>query len=263
MPAEPVFPQSMSPQSMSSQSVPAHSEPSPPMIVSVHIPKTAGTSLGRFLDHAFGKRIMYDYHPGYQNTKIKPDLAASAESGGPYLAETVAVVHGHFYATKYDRVFDNSWTICCFREPVSRVLSQYKHLYFMPADNHPDAKKVQEGGISVVDFAQSQNIGNAQAVHLDGKSVEDLDYVFLTEQLDLGVEVFAETFPGHVASRKVPALNSNKARQESTGRPDMPALSIAEIDELKLACAEDLEVYAKACERHAQQLAECGSITLA
>ena len=39
------------------------------MIISVHIPKTGGTTLGMYLDYGFQRRIFYDY----ENYIVKDD----------------------------------------------------------------------------------------------------------------------------------------------------------------------------------------------
>jgi hypothetical protein len=80
------------------------------MIISVHIPKTAGTSFGEDLNGAFGARLFADYGdwpevatPEGQahNEQRRAEVLARLDE----IAGRFDAIHGHFTAGKYLNVF--------------------------------------------------------------------------------------------------------------------------------------------------------------
>lgn len=110
-------------------------------IISIHIPKTAGTSFRYTLINAYGiERIMPFYHPDKKNISYK-------------IPNRIDVVHGHITTADYDRfiVENPSWrdalVISWVRDPVSRFVSNYYYMKGIISDqlSHfketPDLKK--------------------------------------------------------------------------------------------------------------------------
>ena len=102
------------------------------MIVFIHIPKTAGTSLRSALEKQI--KVAYDYGPEEQETSkfIKETFYQ-----GKY-DDFVEVIHtekykclvGHFDANKYSNFFSNNTKIVTFfREPIQRCISGYLHMH--------------------------------------------------------------------------------------------------------------------------------------
>lgn len=85
------------------------------MLVSVHIPKTGGTSLLHILKRKFGKRLLLDY----------PDVEAPKRGKfRSFLRGSPLAVHGHIPASKYD-----GRRITFLRDPVERRISAYHYIY--------------------------------------------------------------------------------------------------------------------------------------
>ena len=101
------------------------------MYISVHIPKCAGTSLRRALKQGLGDRFEADYG----DRIVQGDVSAIAwrrERKDKMLKRLqkgdIALVHGHFYASKYANApFDKVW-LTFIRDPVELVLSYYNFL---------------------------------------------------------------------------------------------------------------------------------------
>lgn len=97
------------------------------MLISVHIPKTGGTSFGQILERQFGPRLLKDYgdrplsHPA--PARIWRALASAPGSGGRL--HGFDAVHGHFLALKYSMVRGD--VVTWLREPAQRVVSRYGH----------------------------------------------------------------------------------------------------------------------------------------
>src|SRR5580658_6212049 len=97
------------------------------MLVSIHIPKTAGTSFGLCLMKSFGGSMQLDYAPGL----FQDDRALDRKRGAMRYAlglqpkdyKDVACIHGHFLGLKYNLLAEQM--PCAFvtwlRHPVERL----------------------------------------------------------------------------------------------------------------------------------------------
>src|SRR4051812_7991999 len=94
-----------------------------PFIVSIHIPKTAGTTLASVLDRCCNRRIFYDYD-GYEHPQV---ASTEVREHAGFIQSYFDVLHGHFFATKYVDVFLDAAFIATLRHPVARVISQFQH----------------------------------------------------------------------------------------------------------------------------------------
>ncbi len=85
-------------------------------IISVHIPKTAGTTFKKVLQQVYSEEeIFFDYpHRGPQRNRMlkkeKPNIK---------------IIHGHFPGNKYDLKFPEAKKIIWLRNPIERLISHY------------------------------------------------------------------------------------------------------------------------------------------
>lgn len=165
------------------------------MIISVHIPKTAGMAFRTVLQSIYGNNIYYDYETNYKFTdpfKNTPKEAFFKIYGqakmflrGHYsLKLDDKCIHGHFAADKYDYIFPGSKKITWVRDPVERVISQY---YYW--QRHPDRASFVCNALlrekySLIDFASLDAIRNYQSKFLRGQSVDDFTCVGIQEYFD-------------------------------------------------------------------------------
>lgn len=137
------------------------------MLISLHLPKTAGVSFRRSLEAHYGSTFLKDYADYPINTPVyERSLAAVrasidiAERG----VEGIACIHGHFLPVKYlllslqQEVTFVTW----MRNPVERLLSHY--FYWKRSYNPKQApllhRKVIEENWSVERFALSPELRN-------------------------------------------------------------------------------------------------------
>lgn len=101
------------------------------VIVSVHVPKCAGTALLDWLVTAYGDaNIVRDYQdrPLDPSAVMNIDPVRFLENSAVSLDGLAGhqVVHGHFWAKKYESI-DDARFITFLREPITRSLSQFLH----------------------------------------------------------------------------------------------------------------------------------------
>ena len=102
-------------------------------IISVHIPKTAGTSFLKALELGLGTgRVKRDY--GNRVGRLcKESLISEAESFSRNFHEVdedgIQCIHGHFPPQKYRHLIELGWIpITWMREPAAHLLSSYRHI---------------------------------------------------------------------------------------------------------------------------------------
>ena len=160
-------------------------------LISMHVPKCAGTSFTLALEQAFGPENIYsDYlqigDPRFP-ANFDPEGYFSRARRDPYPhLQDKQVVHGHFPIGKYARI-TGVRRITFLREPVERLISHYYYIRSTPPNNML-REYVIENDLSLMDFAKLPVIRRYYAGLLIRNVDEtDLDFVGFTEsyQADL------------------------------------------------------------------------------
>ena len=141
-------------------------------IISVHIPKTAGTTFGQILAQVYGDtRVLFD----------NPQLHCVHEL--PKIDTLIRAIHGHFPVGKYAGHFSSAKRIVWLRHPIRRLLSHYFYLksFSEVHNNDPIHRLVLKQQISVVEFAQQVGIFNVLAGFTYGLPLTDFYFVGIQE----------------------------------------------------------------------------------
>ena len=105
-----------------------------------------------------------------------------------------SVIHGHFPAKKYSDRFPNAIYATWLRDPVERVVSNY--LYWqrshIPGDERWEQVTAQK--MSLEQFAQLDFARDLQQAFLSPLTVEEFDFVGITEEYDRSLELFRRLF---------------------------------------------------------------------
>ncbi len=130
-------------------------------LLSVHIPKTAGTSFRTILTNVYGADRVHTVYP-----EAADGLLTETEDEH-WLADSLAlsrlrgngprVVHGHYLLTWYAERFPTAMKIAWLRNPVDRLVSFYymwREMELWPSAS-PLQRAVKEGRLDVVDFASA------------------------------------------------------------------------------------------------------------
>lgn len=139
-------------------------------LISVHIPKTAGTAFRHVLLDAYGiNRVLDDYPP---DRIYDPSTAINPE---------IAVIHGHFFPSKYRNLFPNAKRIVWLRHPIFRLISEYFFAKTIKDYNNVIHAKLLENNLSILEFAQISGMRNFLTRHIEGMDLQEFDFVGIQE----------------------------------------------------------------------------------
>lgn len=217
------------------------------LIVSLHIPKTGGTTFGAILEQTFPGQVAYLYKA--HNRRTHPLLRGGAKSLDAELLRRVEedgarVVHGHGAFSTYAAALPDPsryWT--WLRDPVERVISSYfYHLGRSASDDVPDPGRAKVEGLSLEAYARERRYRNQQSRILAGAPLEALGFVGVTERFEESLSLLG--FDAALAKR---SRNVNHER---------PAISDALRRQIAEWNSEDLHLHARANALLDRRLAE-------
>jgi hypothetical protein len=210
------------------------------MIVSVHVPKCAGTSFRRVLNEVCGARIWDNYGTIFSRAQARADLVPTG----------TRFIHGHFLADAFDDLFPDRRLVTWVRDPVERLLSNYYHFLRSPDMRDDCCRALHERKLDLRQFADLEWMRNYTGHYLAHKPVEDFEFVGIAERFEESVRRFCETF-GFRDTQRVPRDNTN---------PDRDGASYAVSPEDRAYIlernADDLAWYREASERLTRTLAK-------
>lgn len=174
------------------------------MLIYLHIPKTAGTSLAISLRERFGAAYRFDEwdRPFHGETPLERKALAVSKALElrPSDFEGVACVHGHFLAFKYSLLAEQM--PCTFvtwlRNPIDRLMSQYYYWTEFYAENPsygPPNRCIAENW-SFERFCMWDEFQNLQSKLMWGMPLSSFDFVGLTEHYDQDFARFSHAYLG-------------------------------------------------------------------
>ncbi|WP_238568914.1 sulfotransferase family 2 domain-containing protein, partial [Xenococcus sp. PCC 7305] len=139
-------------------------------LLSVHIPKTAGTAFRHALEEAYGMNgVIGDYPP---NKIHQPDSQ---------ITYSAKVIHGHFLPKKYQGYYPQAKRIVWLRHPIFRLISEY--FFAKTIKDHENAIHAQllNNNLNILEFAQIPAMRNFLAKHIKGIKLQEFDFVGIQE----------------------------------------------------------------------------------
>ncbi len=207
-------------------------------LISIHIPKTGGTSFYRALQEAYG--------PGSVSISYRRrDYQSAIKQGGlpAVLAPELKVLHGHLHYSEVRELHQQTQAkvITWLRDPVDRVCSNFsffKHRLLHPAHN-PEvaAANAHRKSETLLEYAQREENRNRIAKFMRGLPPEDFFFIGLLEHFaadfeELGRRLHWPEVP------KLPRLNDNRSF-----RRGLPELAESGHRALQALNAEDMAIY--------------------
>ncbi|CAK0751191.1 conserved hypothetical protein [Gammaproteobacteria bacterium] len=190
------------------------------IMISLHLPKTAGTSLRQVLDRRFGPNLLADYGDLPINTpRPKRELTALAKGarlGWIGLPGAIQCVHGHFLPLKYLALGQPTVFVTWLREPVERLISHY---HFWMRVQNPDGlpalhRRVIMEQWDLERFCLGPELRNLYHQFLFGFPRRRLDFVGIVERNAHDFPIFCRRYLGEDMVDGLPQLNMGKNPEE-------------------------------------------------
>jgi len=208
-------------------------------IISLHIPKTAGTSFYQLLQQEYGSSLSISYR--------RRDVVAVLTDGEiptTTLPVGCRVLHGHFHYSEVQTIHQQhrAKLICWLRDPVERVISNY-HFFRAglidpgrnPVVYDQNKHRIQE---SLLTYAARPENCNRIATFLAGTNLDDFYFVgrvehFATDVKKLGALLNWQDHP-------LPLLNQKDPRLEPARVSEQEKQAIAALNALDLQIHQQL-----------------------
>lgn len=214
--------------------------------VSIDVPFTESEKFSSVVAGMFQKRIIYDYD-SYDNARAPSRII---EKNGAFIEDYFSIIHGHFYASKYLKVFKHPRLITMLTHPVSRLKS---HFYYIKSNESTSddwyAPLIKNDQMNIRQFSDIEGIYNCYSLHLSGLGVSDLFFVGISEYF--------------VQSCRLFSMKANTLYEaEKTDVENHPS-TVTEDEDLDLflydRCRADCEIYAEAVQRFES---ECSALQI-
>ncbi|MGC9964585.1 MAG: hypothetical protein ABSE08_04200 [Syntrophobacteraceae bacterium] len=220
------------------------------MLISVHIPKTAGTSFGYSLKEVLGDSLLLHYKtkPLSSDIRYKATLLEckfNCLCRGRGIERRYKAIHGHFVADTFNFLPSPKQYCVFLRRPVERLISHYflsKKAHLRPRKN-TIMDRVIRNQMTIYDFAALPEIVNTYSIFLGRITLEQFDFVGLQEDYDLSLRLFEKIFGIKVEERR-----------ENTANRDQYKAFIAsvDLDKLRLTQTANQQIYDQARRRFDQ-----------
>ena len=211
----------------------------PPELISVHIPKSGGSSFRDFLQSLYGDglRCMYS------EEETDPALVH-----GVKIEPHIRCLHGHFHATAFLDRFDNPALITWLRHPVERIVSAYYQYVRVPEEDlFAFNRRMQQEGWSLMKFARDPEMRKLVRWHIYGVALERFLFIGIMEEYDFSLRLFCALL-GVNPPRSIAKVNTNPDRRE-----EGYALTRAQRRELEGLYDEEIRLYEQSRDRLQRQ----------
>jgi hypothetical protein len=216
------------------------------MIISVHVPKTAGTTLLHYLQTHFN--VFEDNEAWGYASLLKAMLKKSD------LVKTYDCIHGHFPAMKY-RFYPNTIFITFVREPLERMVSHYyywKKVYEIGNPGRdPYVDSLFKRDISLSDFVFEEKLKNQQWQYVRGIPLSRYSFIGITDEKYLANDMnhlFNEILRRPLRNSVIERHNKTDYNKKSISNIDMEAF--------RKFHKKDYEIYEYALQKRKVRLAD-------
>ncbi len=144
------------------------------MILSLHYPKTAGTSFRHTLIKLYYGHIFFHYHGAHIDKNVK--------AKGDY--DKIQIIHGHFNIKTYRDMFPDAPIITWLRDPAARVLSYYNYKKYGFTSPPRNKGSTNRQFLAFLDSEQFEFFANKFDRFFGDYTVKDFLFIGITERFD-------------------------------------------------------------------------------
>jgi hypothetical protein len=203
------------------------------MLISVHVPKCAGTSFRRVLEGLYGNALWLTYESVITRDKARRDAVPAG----------TACIHGHFFADTFDDIFPDRTLIAWLRDPVDRVASTYYHFLRSPEMHDETCRALIENRLTLMEFAELDWMRNGVTRYLAEKPLGAFAFLGIAERFSDSLKAFSRQF---CDGRPLPEVRDNTNPARLTDHYPIPPAQRERLLELN---KEDVARYTAAQER--------------
>ncbi len=207
-------------------------------LISIHIPKTAGTSFRNILSDIYGKGLFRVDITNKEIMVVNQDPNFSEQN---LFAMTVA--HGHFNMEQFREKFEYDPkvpVVVWLRDPVERIISHYRYLSSILHDDAADErvlivlKRMEKSLLEFASRPSSQNkITNG---YFKGMMLKDFAFVGIVENFEKDIQRLS-----HIMDWKIKKIYRHNVTSKKSVNVSEDELRI-----LKNLNAKDIEIYEQA-----------------
>jgi hypothetical protein len=208
-------------------------------LLSLHIPKTAGTSFRNILKEVYGQNAVVRFD--INNKRV---VRLNQEIYTKKSLPEARVIHGHFAYKDINALFNipaDTKKITWLRNPVERVISNYfylesrlKTLLNEEQNNLNILSKMQR---SLIEYARDEINRNRQSKFLNGITLEEFDFVGIQEDFENDLVKISKALNWE---KKPNTLYQNKTPVKKN------VIDSEIIQEIERLNQDDMEMYKKA-----------------
>lgn len=146
-------------------------------IISIHIPKSAGTSFRKIIEQLYRDSIEL-YYGGEPTLRLW--------DGNPLqLKSTTRALHGHFRArSAYLKQCPKAKLITWVRHPVDRIISYYNYWSILKPHGNPLHDRFLKERPNLVEFSKVDYMQNEWFAYFGDLKPKDFDFVGIVEQFE-------------------------------------------------------------------------------
>jgi hypothetical protein len=199
-------------------------------LISIHIPKTAGTSLKNILQSQYSDAVEFLYHDNLgKNKLLKKGLPIKLNHRG------VRCLHGHFPAKlNLKEFYPNAKIITWMRDPVERMISTYNYYKTLPLHHNKVHAKFITENWDIIDL--SKILRDETQSYLNEFKLEDFDFIGFTEYQQKSL----------VSLSKMMNWNEIDITMFSNVSPKMATFNFETREKLKEILKEEIVLYERA-----------------
>ena len=214
-------------------------------LVSIHIPKTAGSSFSQILRRAYGKEGLLRAY-GMRGTPETIDMSLFPDVN----KRKIRVVHGHVRYSQVHKITrkNRAKLITWVRDPVKRVISNYYYSMYRIREGiaRPEREAIRD--YSLLEYANMEENKNMMSWFLEGTRPDDFFFIGFTENFEEDVEILGEKLKWPRSLKANPHkkdgsafIQNNDCKTQFNDISDAMREEIASLNQLDISLYEEVK----------------------